>query len=57
VFVSVRRRLGVFALCSEGLFWVAFVAQALEGFSDASANVTFRLPKAAPKRDVLVAVK
>jgi hypothetical protein len=30
-----------------GLFWVAFVAQALEGFLDASTNVTFRLQKAA----------
>jgi hypothetical protein len=28
------------------LVWVAFVEQALERFLDASANVTFRLPKA-----------
>ena len=55
--MSDRRRPGFFAVCSEGLVWVAFVAQALEGFLVASANVTFRLPKAAPKRDVLVAVK
>ncbi len=31
---------------ASGLFWVAFVAQALEGFLVASANVMFRLPKA-----------
>ena len=33
-------------MCSEGLFWVGFLAQTLRGFLDASANVTFRLPKA-----------
>jgi hypothetical protein len=38
------------------LFWVAFIAQALESFLDASANVTFRLPKATPRRDAIVAV-
>lgn len=41
---------------ASGLFWVAFVAQGLEGFLEASANVTFRLPKARTE-DVLVAVK
>ncbi len=30
----------------KGLFWVAFIAPALEHFWDASANVTFRLVKA-----------
>jgi hypothetical protein len=40
----------------EALLWVAFVEQALEGFLDASANVTFRLPNA-HKEDILVAVK
>jgi hypothetical protein len=39
------------------MFLIAFVVQALEGFLDASAKVTFRLPKAAPKMDVIVAVK
>jgi hypothetical protein len=34
-------------LCAVmGLFWVTFIEQVLEGFLDASANVTFRLPKA-----------
>src|SRR5665647_1756357 len=44
--VAVRRRTCVFAFCSEGLVWAGFVEQALERFWDASANVTFRLPKA-----------
>jgi hypothetical protein len=35
-----------FFVCSEGLVWVAFVEEALVGFLDASAYVTFRLPKA-----------
>jgi hypothetical protein len=38
------------------LFWVAFVEQALDGFLDASAYVTFRLPKVRMK-DVLVTAK
>jgi hypothetical protein len=38
-----------------GLFWVAFVAQALEGFLNASANVTFRLQKAA-REDIPVSL-
>jgi hypothetical protein len=36
---------------------VGFIEQALESFLDASANVTFRLPKAALMRIVLVAFK
>jgi hypothetical protein len=37
-----------------GLFWVAFVEWALQGFLDASANVTFRLPKADPWINALI---
>jgi hypothetical protein len=33
----------------SGLFWVAFVEQALQGFWVASAYVTVRLPKAKGK--------
>ena len=35
------------------VFWVALIAQALHGFLNAAATVTFRLPKAAPWIDAL----
>jgi hypothetical protein len=53
--LSDRKNTGFFAVCSEGLFWVAFIERALEGFLVASATVTFRLLKANGE-DILVVV-
>lgn len=55
-FCLIEEDRGFLQCAASGLVWVAFVVQALLGFLDASAYVTFRLPKARTE-DVLFAIK
>jgi hypothetical protein len=43
VCLSDRRRTGILHFEVMGLFWVAFIAQALQGFLDSSGSETFRI--------------
>jgi hypothetical protein len=51
--LSDRKDAGFLLCVVMGLFLVAFVAQALKGFLDASAYVTFRLAKADNESNIL----